>query len=292
MDPSVPLLMTMVRSGVPEAGAIAPLALLLLLVPSVVVGWPGVTAESGTDVGDGDGVGPVVERLVGTDPGDPDTDDDGIPDGVELEREGANPLQRDVFVEVDRTAGTDGWLPDDQRTRLVEAFASAPIPNPNGQSGVRLHIVEDDVIETTANGSDAATFRRFERSNRDAGPYAVYAVLVGDLAGKQTRGQAYGWLGGFAVDANRTSPPSRYEPGSVFMHELGHVLGLRPDAFVGIDARTHYFDEYASVMNYDSPTDYYDYSREAPFDGWASLGARPFPVGPTGNGSVTSDDGR
>ncbi len=54
---------------------------------------------------------------------------------------------------------------------------------------------------------------------------------------------------------------------STFMHELGHVLGLHggdevigAGYFPGIDNGSYSFDDYPSVMNYNAPDDYYQYS--------------------------------
>jgi hypothetical protein len=58
------------------------------------------------------------------------------------------------------------------------------------------------------------------------------------------------------------------------MHELGHALGLDPDDFDGIDSDKYSFNQYRSVMNYNSPHvttyrgEFFDYSEGAPFNDW------------------------
>jgi hypothetical protein len=69
--------------------------------------------------------------------------------------------------------------------------------------------------------------------------------------------------------------PTDASLGSVFMHELGHGLGLDNDLFDGIDSKKYDFDFYASVMNYNAPlfTDegFFNYSEGIPFNDWAHL---------------------
>lgn len=63
--------------------------------------------------------------------------------------------------------------------------------------------------------------------------------------------------------------------GSMLMHELGHELGLHGDVHAGIDSRRLLFETYASVMNYDAPSDYFGYSNgtagERDHDDWATI---------------------
>ena len=100
-----------------------------------------------------------------------DTDGDGIPDiwetnGIDIDKDGkpeldlpamgANPQRKDVFVEIDwmnaDPACTKSRLlctVDDRRNetptpeaikQVVDAFASAPVSNPNGSTGITLHV--------------------------------------------------------------------------------------------------------------------------------------------------------
>ena len=88
-----------------------------------------------------------------------DSDGDGIPDCWELHGvnvngsvitfPGANPYHKDIFVEVD-------WLPSWQPTQnaldiVTQAFANAPVNNLDGTTGVNLHLVADEQINS-ANG--------------------------------------------------------------------------------------------------------------------------------------------
>jgi hypothetical protein len=70
-----------------------------------------------------------------------DTDNDGLTD-IDLHALGADPLRKDVFVEADfLRASTHTHAPNkDAIERVVASFANAPISNPDGTTGVQLHV--------------------------------------------------------------------------------------------------------------------------------------------------------
>ena len=83
----------------------------------------------------------------------PDIDGDGIPNTWEMKgydadgdgkidvnypAMGANPLKKDIFVEMD-------YMPDllaseDELDRITEIYAKLPIRNPNGTTGINIHL--------------------------------------------------------------------------------------------------------------------------------------------------------
>src|SRR6185436_7556324 len=70
-----------------------------------------------------------------------DVDMDGTPD-LDLKALGANPNHKDIFVELDYMQyhkPRTGVIP-----AIVTAFANAPIPNPDGLQGIKLHIIENE----------------------------------------------------------------------------------------------------------------------------------------------------
>ncbi|GEM_PF-3639865 len=92
-----------------------------------------------------------------------DTDDDGLFDhweetgvdmtgngvvDLDLPALGADPLHKDVFLQIDflgdrRTGPTSGYTHDlapGVTERLVDVFAGAPVENPDGTLGIRLHV--------------------------------------------------------------------------------------------------------------------------------------------------------
>ncbi len=115
---------------------------------------------SGTDDTDGDGLLDVWE-LCGY-----DADGDDIPD-VDLPAMGADPLHKDIFVEIDAMenwgACGDGWCQGHSHrpkpaaiTLVVDAFDDAPVSNPDGSTGIHLHI--DDGPDAPLTWGNAATW--------------------------------------------------------------------------------------------------------------------------------------
>ncbi len=109
--------------------------------------------------------GPIAEEdLASGDAGEglPDGDGDGIPDcweedGIPVETEdgdlvtyllpGADPERKDLYLEVDHMVGfapEPGAIED-----VVAAFAAAPVGNPDGSSGITLHVEVDDEVPHT-----------------------------------------------------------------------------------------------------------------------------------------------
>ena len=86
-----------------------------------------------------------------------DTNGDGIVD-LDLPALGANRLHKDIFVEIDymdcATTGGDCASGDthshrpktDAINEVIQAFANAPVTNPDGVDGITLHVDVDDAI--------------------------------------------------------------------------------------------------------------------------------------------------
>lgn len=83
-----------------------------------------------------------------------DSDGDGIPDcwelngvdvnGSHLSFPGANPYHKDIFVEID---WMPGWQPAQAALdQVTQAFATAPVNNLDGTTGVNLHLTLDEQI--------------------------------------------------------------------------------------------------------------------------------------------------
>lgn len=85
-----------------------------------------------------------------------DTDGDGLPDewetnGVTIEGEfinlpamGANPMHKDLFIHLDWMQPSPGGQTFDPNPRsfkfMIDAFADAPVENPDGKDGINLHL--------------------------------------------------------------------------------------------------------------------------------------------------------
>lgn len=70
-----------------------------------------------------------------------DADNDGVID-IDLATLGANRLRKDVFLEADLVAATTHahGPTSDALSRVVAAFANAPVGNPDGTTGIQLHV--------------------------------------------------------------------------------------------------------------------------------------------------------
>ena len=112
---------------------------------------------------DGDGLVNVREETeTGTDRFNPDTDGDALSDGWEVTGDldgdgsqdldlpalGADPRHQDIFVELDYMKGHR--LAPKALQAVRAAFAAGPAINPDGTSGIHLHIDEDDEIPNQA----------------------------------------------------------------------------------------------------------------------------------------------
>jgi len=86
----------------------------------------------------------------------PDIDGDGIPntwemkgydgdgDGkidVDYPAMGANPLKKDIFVEMDYMPGL--LASEEELDRITESFAQLPLRNPNGTTGINIHLEKE-----------------------------------------------------------------------------------------------------------------------------------------------------
>jgi hypothetical protein len=212
----------------------------------------GYELELGTDPTaadtDDDGLADGRELGVGTDPLVADTDGDGLLDGWERHEEtpagvalpGADPLAKDLYVQVDYARGTDRPSEGFYSTVAAE-FAEMPVDNPDGSSGVSVHVrdggrVNASVSFTGETGSFWTLKDRYYRS--ELGPRAgvYHQVLVADFEGDEV---GYGEVGGeFSVLAADLDSGTRRR---VVVHELLHnVVGRVEARGVCPDEPRHY----------------------------------------------------
>ena len=172
---------------------------------------------------------------------------------------GANPYQKDLFVEMD-------YMPGELATEaeldvIVQTFADMPVKNPDGTTGINLHLDAGSIYpkydlgggneiphQGLAEGAYDAWLLRGEHSDPAREPifhYMIWGDYYGDTA---SSGQGYYDWRVFIVTVGDTywgEASSSIRIG-VFIHELGHNLGL---GHGGAD-EVNYKPNYMSVMNY------------------------------------------
>lgn len=121
----------------------------------------------------------------------PDTDGDRLKDSWE-ERgatpggaplPGADPEHKDLYVQINYGAGADAYTDAEQRA-LVESWAGMPVDNPDGETGIRLHIVEGERLETmpTFSAAEGQAVDRFYTRDLLGPRRCVYhQVVVGQV---------------------------------------------------------------------------------------------------------------
>ncbi|OYW11241.1 MAG: hypothetical protein B7X34_03445, partial [Acidobacteriia bacterium 12-62-4] len=183
-----------------------------------------------------------------------DTDGDGEID-LDLPALGANPGRKDIFLEIDYMGkakdGHDHKPNPEAIQRVVAAFANAPVPNPDGSTGITLHVDVSNEIphqdrmifgrEFAAIKADPAYF-----GARNPRRFVYRYVIYGHEYDSPVKGS-----GGVAekpgddLMVTLIRPSAQAEAGTL-MHELGHTLGL--DHGGGDDVNNK--PNYRSVMNY------------------------------------------
>lgn len=227
-----------------------------------------------------------------------DIDEDGVVD-LDLKALGADPRKKDLFVEVDR------WK--DQTTfglgGVITAFANAPVKNPDGTTGIKMHILIDDEVTAVAGteltGTDelvpedidltkfgTKTVTATTTSCEGKGWFGTkadresdnceniiqakrlvyrYAIYVWSMAGSQSSGR--GELPGndFIVSVGNAGKNNnqRVQSGT-FMHELGHTLNLRH----GGSDDVHRKPNFLSVMSYNYQFDFGYAGRPLDYSRW------------------------
>jgi hypothetical protein len=196
-----------------------------------------------------------------------DADGDGTVD-VDLPVLGANPLRKDMFIEVDWMSAAAPnpaiWA------AVTDAFENAPILNSDGSQGIAAHI--DRGAGTGGGGGDlisyadairydnlspiaGLTYTNFytvKQNNFDADRlniyrYCVFAWDSGHSTGSSGRAEAilandfFVSLGSWGADGQRAD----FQTGT-FMHDLGHTLNLRHGGFENTNSK----DNYNSIMQY------------------------------------------
>jgi hypothetical protein len=215
-----------------------------------------------------------------------DFDNDGVVD-LDLPAMGADPLHKDMFIEIDYMvlSGTGGHTHKPKADALqiaIDTFANAPVANPDGDDGIRLHIDagSDTIMNPVTNAtwgtrtrSDALTHQNnlgtgtnpYDWTEFDgikglgaAGSFSIeranvfhYCIFAHNLSSGlgSTSGISRGIpASDFLVTLGgwTGSVGTTNEQAGTLIHEFGHNLSLRH----GGNDHANYKPNYLSVMSY------------------------------------------
>ena len=192
---------------------------------------------------DGDHLSDEIERLLGTDPYDNDTDHDGLYDGwevlgfdadgdgdvdVDLPGMGATPYQKDVFVEMD-------WVQDGADSYLYHPLGIQAVVNTYLGYSLHLHVDTGQLGGGNAVPYDPVADDNWYFNTKVANfaperrGIFYYALISPAPDGNRYGGKYIGkQAGGGHIFLRRKSPAfaTAAKDAVFFNHELGHGMGL------------------------------------------------------------------
>lgn len=235
---------------------------------------PLVSGQSFDGSGDGsgdfdaDGLTDAEEALLGTLSDNPDTDGDTLLDGwevhtingLDLRAIGASPLRKDIFVEMDymiRPTGPVDFRPTaEEKTRIVTAFDKANVTNPDGSTGISIHLVDgNEVPHDPALNPVQLEFFALKAAHFDPVRAPVFHYMIWADAYNTTTSSGISMNiphSDFIVTLGLWNTPGGTPDQKVgtFIHELGHNLGLTH----GGSDHVGFKPNHLSVMNYSFQT--------------------------------------
>jgi Bacterial TSP3 repeat len=216
-----------------------------------------------------------------------DSDGDGLSDTVEAQL-GSSPLHKDIFIEIDWfVVNGQNLKPRKGFDKIVEAiFDSSPVNNPDGKTGIRVHLSYSDAIPVNfdvlgyknSKGNyvwddfDIVKSIYFTPSRYATHHYCLFIKDYGDQSGQATgssglsrNGKKFSTgasdlivaLGGDYWWNYPKKKEYKWTQAGTFAHELGHNLGLKHG---GADHR-NYKPNLLSIMNYAFQSDGIPYTR-------------------------------
>jgi hypothetical protein len=230
---------------------------------------------------DTDGICDAAEAQYGTNAYSSDTDGDSISDfaelygsgGVDLRYYGASPKKKDIFVEMD-------YYPNLRPAqaaldRVTAAFAAAPVSNPDGTTGIALHLeLSNQIAAADADMNLSPAWADFDVIKAKyfparRAPFFHYALIANQYDSGGSSGLSRGIPGhDFMVTMGNWGTPggTEQQQAGTIMHELGHNIGLQHGGNEGMNYKANYL----SLMSYnyqlrgltvDGVTGALDYSR-------------------------------
>lgn len=199
-----------------------------------------------------------------------DHDGDGIID-VDLPAMGADPNHKDIFVEVDWMVAADHNHKPKRKAikKVVRAFERAKVSNPDGTTGITLHVdtgnlgggnalPHDNDLNPVWTEFDALKSANFAPERE---PIFHYCIFAHNYSGGTSSGLSRGIpASDFIVSLGSWTNQvgTMKQQAGTFMHELGHNLGLRH----GGNDHEHYKPNFLSIMSYSFQMDWLRFKGE------------------------------
>jgi len=226
----------------------------LALLGSLVAALPLAAQQADSD---GDGL-PDSWEINGY-----DADGDGAID-VDLPALGANPLRKDIFVEIDWMQGATCNQKPSQAAidAAIASFAVAPVSNPDGSTGISLHVdygqggsftggnslVCSDVI-TWPSGFQTIKSANFNPARQAIFHYNIWGIQYSAGSGVTTSSGIAELPGDdflVSLGAFPGGNGTQAQQAGTFMHEMGHNFGF----LHGGSDNANYKPNHLSVMSY------------------------------------------
>lgn len=215
----------------------------------------------------------VSDTDTGTDPANPDSDGDGLSDGIEvmgtlegldLRALGASPVRKDLLVEYDWfedaiDCGAHSHAPSPEAlARVAQVYADAPVSNPDGSTGI--HLIQDlgqggalsggnriDGHSANLPGTFDATWSQIKAANFDPKRAGVFHyVLLAHRYDGNSNSSGYAEIVGDDALVTLQCYNTQNNQVRTLVHEVGHNLGLHHGGFEACNGKPNY----NSLMNY------------------------------------------
>jgi len=226
---------------------------------------------------DNDNLSDGREVEIGTNPTKKDTDNDGLHDGTEVNNkyEEADPLRKDIYLEVDTNVDDNNKINSALQT-IKSRYSNAPVENPDGSKGISVHYTVNSELTSNTNEIDTDYYKNTlytQEFDKNGEGYNHIVITDTQICHKDidcdrvTGFSVYsdGGINGAVIDGTQKNSAS---VSNTLLHEMGHLFGISPETYQGVDSESVSFSQYPSVMNYNTDREHTRYSEGKGFNDW------------------------